>query len=226
MLVKTRGIVLNFIRYRETSIIVNVYTEELGRISCIVNGVRSIKSKNNKIALYQPLTLLDLVVYDRSNQSLHRISEAKIAYPFRDIPFDIIKTSMAIFLTEVLTKMLHEEERNEELFDFLSYSIEKLDEMQEHYANFHLQFLIQLTDYMGFGISSLSDFIAQLSIVEASEASLKLLSQLLQDDGSSHITANGKTRNEVLHWLLGFYQLHFDNFGKIKSLEVLRELQR
>ena len=133
---------------------------------------------------------------------------------------------MAIFLTEVLTKMLREEEKNEDLFDYLIYSIERFDELQENFVNFHLYFLIQLTDYMGFGIASLSDFVSQLEIVDANEASLKFLSQLLQDNVDQHVPASGVIRNEVLHWLIAFYQLHFDNFGKIKSLDVLRELQR
>jgi len=225
MLVKTRGIVLSYIKYKESSIIAKVYTEELGAISCIVNGIRSSKSKSNKMARYQALTLLDMVVYHRNNQQIHRVSEAKIDSPYRSIPFDMGKTTIAIFLTEILGKVLKEEEKNEGLFDFMHSSFLHFDEMQEQYANFHLQFLIQLSEFLGFGIFSLSSFVEELSITNPDEQSLTLLSALLHAQYDEHIPANGSIRHEVLTWLIRFYQLHFENFGQLKSLDVLREIQ-
>ena len=76
MLQKTRGIALSFIKYRDTSIIAKIFTEEFGMQSYIVNGVRS-KSAKTKIALFQPLTLLELVVYHNKKKEIHRISEIK-----------------------------------------------------------------------------------------------------------------------------------------------------
>lgn len=225
MQVKTRGIVLNFIKYKESSIITKIYTEELGAISCIVNGVRSSKSKSSKIGLYQALTLLDLVVYHRHNQSLHRVSEAKIDFPYQSIPFEMGKTTIALFLTEMLGKVLKEEEKNEDLFDFMNSSFESFDEMKGNFANFHLQFLIQLTEYLGFGIFSLASFVEELSLHKPKEQSLTFLSRLLNANYHEYIPANGHIRHEVLTWLIRFYQLHFENFGQLKSLEVLREIQ-
>ena len=82
MLKKTAGIVLSHIKYKDTSIIVRIFTRDLGLKAYLVNGVRSL-GKGSKIALYQPLTLLDLVVYDKENTGLQRISEAKINTPQR-----------------------------------------------------------------------------------------------------------------------------------------------
>jgi DNA repair protein RecO len=109
MLSKTQGIVISYMRYRETSIVVNVYTSEMGICSYIENGVRSAKAKH-KMALFQPLTLLDLEVYHKPGKGLHRISEAKCFFPYQAIPFDIAKSSLALFLSEVLSKVLKEEE--------------------------------------------------------------------------------------------------------------------
>ena len=66
MIIKTKGIVLSYIKYGETSIICKIYTEENSIQSFIINGIRKSKSKNT--ALYQPLTILDLVIYQRSHQ--------------------------------------------------------------------------------------------------------------------------------------------------------------
>lgn len=103
MLKKTQGIVIHYIKYRESSIIVKIFTRDLGLKSYIVNGVRSAKSKS-KMALYQPLSLLDLVVYDKENASLNRISEVKLNYPFQRIPFDFHRSGVAMFVGEVLSK--------------------------------------------------------------------------------------------------------------------------
>ena len=76
MLVKTRGIVLNFIKYRESSIIALIYTEQLGLQTYIVNSVRK-KGPGSRIALFQPFTLLDMVVYTSPKGGITRISEYK-----------------------------------------------------------------------------------------------------------------------------------------------------
>ena len=164
MLHKTRGIVLNYIRYRETSIIVKIYTELFGIQSYIVNGVRSSKSKTNRIAFFQPLTLLDLVVYHKSKeQTLHRLSEVKCSIPFKSLPFDFIKSSMAMFLTEILVKTLKEEEKNESLFDFLQDSILELENSAERFENFHLMFMAKLAFYLGFGSETAKEIEEQLT---------------------------------------------------------------
>ena len=80
MIKKTGGIVLGSIKYKDTSLIVKIFTRELGLKSYLINGVR-VQGKGSKSALYQPLTLLDLVVYDKENASLQRISDAKIEIP-------------------------------------------------------------------------------------------------------------------------------------------------
>jgi len=149
MLQKTRGLVLNYLRYRETSIIVKIYTEEFGVQTYIENGVRSSKGKN-KIALFQPLTLLDLVVYFKDSAGIQRISEIKVNHPYSTIPFDITKSTIALFITEVLSKTLKEEAGNPRLFQFLRESLIWLDQATEGYENFHLWFLLRLSFYLGF----------------------------------------------------------------------------
>src|SRR6187200_113375 len=101
MLHKTRGVVFRFTKYGESSIIVNIFTEMFGLQSYIVNGVRS-RTVKSRIALYQPLTLLDLVVYHRENANINRIKEVKCLYPYQSIPTDIKKSALAIFIMEVI----------------------------------------------------------------------------------------------------------------------------
>src|SRR5690554_158691 len=108
MIYKTRGVVFRFTKFQESSIIVTIFTEQFGLQTYIVNGVRS-KSARNKIALYQPLTLLNLVVYHRENVNIERIKEASCLHPYRTLTTDIRKSTIALFINELLNKTIREE---------------------------------------------------------------------------------------------------------------------
>lgn len=226
MLHKTRGIVLNYIRYRETSIIVKIYTEEFGLQTYIENGVRSSRSRN-KIALFQPLTLLDLVVYHRDNGSIMRISEIKCNTPFQTLPYQFVKIGIALFTTEVLSKTLKEEAGNPELFSFLYHSILFLDTRPEAYENFPVQFLLKLARYLGFApqqARELMEQIGEVRLTESTEAESAVLDALIGKDYDQYIRVPGAIRRSLLEHVLRFYQLHVENFNELRSLPVLKEM--
>ncbi|QMU27050.1 DNA repair protein RecO [Adhaeribacter radiodurans] len=232
MLVKTRGIVLNFIKYRETSIIARVYTEQLGLQTYIVNSVRK-KGPGARIALFQPFTLLDMVVYTSSKGGITRISEYKCNYPFSSIPFDTRKSSIVLFLSEVLAYTIQEEEENPPLFGFLYDSIVYFDQQEQGFSNFHLFFLLQLAHYLGFGPTSGADITSQVafSVGTATQSRGSVLhfqmfeayfDALMQS--SEEVFMNNKVRKELLLILIRYYQLHVEKLGEIKSLQVLSEV--
>ncbi|RZK34649.1 MAG: DNA repair protein RecO [Hymenobacter sp.] len=237
MLIKTRGIVFSYLKYRETSIIARVYTERRGVQSYLVNGVRKAKPPG-RIALFQPLTLLELVAYvPRNGSDLTRLSEFRCAEPFRSLPYDVRKSSVALFLSEVLSKAVREEEENLPLFRFLHDSILAFDEQEVGVENFSLLFLLHLAGYLGFGISSGAELTDQLVMAGPASGSgyssgpqhLRLrefdqyFDQLLHAPGTSTIP-NGHVRRELLAVLVRYYQLHIEGFGEIKSLDVLSEV--
>ena len=228
MLQKTSGIALSYIRYRETSIIARVYTEEFGLQSYIVNSVRTAKSKNNRIALFQPLTLLDMVVYYKNDRDLHRISEVKTSHPFQSLPFEVAKSTIAMFVTEMLNKVLKEEAGSPVLFRFLTDSVLFLEEARRHYENFHLAFLLKLSFYLGFGPESAREFESQLRensypFLPDDEMETALNVMLRQPLGSP-VKLVRASRNDLLDALVTYYQIHLDSIGEVKSLPVLREV--
>jgi DNA repair protein RecO (recombination protein O) len=232
VLVKTRGIVLNYIKYRETSIITRIYTEELGLQSYIVNSVRQ---KAGRIALFQPFTLLDMVVYTSPKGGLTRISEYKCDYPFSSIPYDIRKSSILLFLSEMLSHTIREEEENRPLFDFLYQAIRFFDQQAGGFENFHLQFLLQLSSFLGFGPTSGAEITSQVAfsgsaaLLEGRPAIMHfqmyetLFDQLLHHPGQATVS-NGKVRRELLQIIIRYYQLHVEKLGEIRSLQVLSEV--
>ncbi|MCF2495577.1 MULTISPECIES: DNA repair protein RecO [Dyadobacter] len=229
MLHKTRGVALSYIRYRESSIIAKIYTEGFGIQTYIVNGVRSSKSRNNRIALFQPLTLLDMVVYHKNKEdTMHRISEMKCYMPFQTLPYDVVKSSLALFVTEMLGKTLKEEESNPMLFHFIEESVLFLDEAENTFENFHIQFLIQFASFLGFGIETVEDLESELKnnhfphMPDAVERDATL--RLVSGAYGANVPLDRKRRIMILEKLIFFFKIHMEALGEIKSLEVLREV--
>lgn len=220
MLHKTQGIVFKFVKYRESSIIVNIFTENFGLQSYIVNGVRS-KSSKGKIALFQPLTCLDLVVYNKEGTSINRISEIKCSHPFHSIPIDIGKSSIALFLTEILHKIIREQHDTEDLFMYIQQAVLILDNLESGFENFHIQFLLKLSRYLGFGVSDNNEL--EL-LIDFNEKEFNLLKQLNINPFNHHTTIPKSTRVNLLNAVLYYYKQHYHTLEDIKSLAVLTEV--
>ena len=220
MLSKTRGIVFRFTKYGETSIIVNIFTESFGLQSYIVNGVRS-SSPGSKIALYQPLTLLDLVVYHRETANINRIKEVKCAHPFHSITMDVRKSTIGMFMVEVMNKAIKEQSHAGDVFDFLFNSIVALDMTEDDVENFHLIFLLRLSRYLGFGASRANEIVGGRMTDVETETNLD---QLLKSGFENTPRFTRTDRNTLLDLLLKFYSDHIDTFGDMKSVAVLREI--
>jgi len=239
MIHKTRGIVLHHIKYGETSVIAYVYTEIFGRQAYLIKGVRSKNSKIN-VNILQPLFLLDMEVYYRSKRELQRVKEINNHIQFSSTPYNIIKSSIALFLAEILYKTLKEEEPNPSLFEYLDYSIKLLDVKTEGCANFHLSFLLHLTKYLGFfpnnNYSENNRYfdLKNGKFVPARPNHSFFLSphlssyffQLLNHSfkNGDLIQVNYETREELIEKILQYYDLHIEGLGKIKSLKVLKEV--
>ncbi len=220
MLHKTKGVVFRFTKYGETSIIVNIFTELFGLQSYIVNGVRS-SSKRSKIALFQPLTLLDLVVYYKENANILRIKEVKCYHPYQSVTSEIRKSAIAMFIIEVLNKSVKEQSHAGEIHDFVANSLMTLDKLQKP-ENFHLLFLLGLSKHLGFG-PNLTEEVLGGHWMDVGDQ--EVLKRLMKSDYDSTIMINYAQRQTLLLSLLRFYANHVDNFGEMKSLAVLREIQ-
>lgn len=237
MLHATPGIVLNQVKYSESSVIAKVYTEKFGLQSYMVRGIHSKKSKI-KSALLQHLTLVDLVVYHKPKNNIHNIKEIKIAHPFQSIPYHIHKSSIAIFINEILYHVIKEEEANEDLFRFLFNSIQILDLLDEGFTTFHYSFLIQLTKHLGFfPKSNFSNKNCNFNQEEGqftnqsgpenifiSPPYSSYISELAIQSYNNIKSVNIKSshRNQLLEILLNYYRLHLPVALKIKSHLVLQ----
>ena len=239
MLANTEGIVLHFVKYGESSVIATIYTREFGRQSYIVNASRSKKSKN-KASFLQSLFIVDLVAYQKQNRDIQRVKEIKTSQIYQNIPFDITKSTQAIFIAEILYKTLNEQESFPEMFEFIKNSLLYFDLMENGSANFHLYFLFRLTEYLGFlpdtsskGFENWFDLRRGVVVSfepshplfankEVTEYLIALSSLKIQEISDFKISRN--LREYLLSKLIEYYQLHFENMGDIKSLGILKEV--
>jgi DNA repair protein RecO (recombination protein O) len=220
MIFKTQGVVFRYTRFGDTSIIVTIFTSRFGLQSYIVNGVRSASSRT-RMALFQPLTQLDLVVYHKENGTLFRIKEVKCAHPYLTLHQDVRKSSVAMFLVELLNKSVKDESHAEELHAFIAQSLTHLDRLPAGYENFHLIFMIKLSRLLGFGLH-LPEDLHQYPIT-GFEAEPYLV-RLLQCEYDAGPALTLEQRRQMLDLLVAFYQRHVEGLSELKSMAVLKEV--
>ena len=236
MLHKTKGIVLQTIKYSETSIITKIFTRDFGLLSYMINGVRSAKAKN-KAALFQPLCMLDLVSYYRENKNLQRLKEYKTAYIYRQLPFDTAKSSVGLFLVEMLSKCLKGEEKNITLFSFIEQSFKFLDETKNVHPAFHLSFLLKMSKHFGFMPSGkFSETTPLFDLREGVFCQCKPgQPELLNSKESEKISCmlhlsfaelgelklSTKLRKSLLSNIIKFYSYHIEGLGELNSPKIL-----
>lgn len=239
MLHKTKGIVLHYVKYGDSSIIAYIYTDIFGRQAFIVNGVRSKKS-GIRLNYFQPLSILELDVYYRPNRDIQRIKDLKIFVMLHTIHNNIVKSTVALFIAEILYKTLREVEPNKPLFDFIYNSIQILDLKNEGIENYHLVFLLMLSRYLG-----ISPVIEDNKIIEFNN--IKQQSLFKNDRGISlilteeekralthiykysfnnleKIKLGNNVRSSLLSKFVEYFKIHLEGIGTIKSLAVLKEV--
>ena len=222
MLTKTRGIIFKFIRYRESSIIATVFTEQLGIKSYLVNSVRT-RKPTYSISFFQPLTLLEMVVYNKENVNLNRVSEIRCENQFRSIPFNHNKSAIALFLSEMMYKVIKHESHPEDIFRFVHDSVLSLDHLEKGFENFHLQFLLKLTRYLGFYPESGIEINSQL--FQERNSSPSEIDALLNNSYEENLGGlSNHQRIQLLDQIIDFYRLHVENLGEINSYRILREV--
>lgn len=234
----TQAIVLNATKYGETSVMLNAYTQQAGLRAYVVKGVRTARRKKIfSMGMFQPLTQLELVATTPKRNGLSVLKSAKITHPYSTISTEITKSSICMFLAEVLRSVLKEEEKNTSLYHFLEHALIWID-THDKVANVHIHILIQLTKYLGFypDVTHIShpffdvqngQFCEQANNKECvSGDEIVLLKAYLgtKFDRLETILATSEQRRALLLLLMRYYQLHVQSFRMPKSLDVLYEV--
>jgi DNA repair protein RecO (recombination protein O) len=239
MLYKTEGIVLNIIKYSDRYAITNVFTPDFGATSYLLPLSNSKKSKL-KNSLFFPFSILKMEVEHLPNKEIQKLKEVERLLPLYDICTDMSKVSLVFFLSEFLHKVLKESDNNAITYEYIKTSVETLEEAERGVANFHIAFMIGLTRFIGIypnwnnyktdryfdmlngefkhNIPSHNHYLKQ----EESRY-LKYLNRINYSN-MHKFKLSRENKNTIINYLLEYYRLHLYDFPKLKSLEVLREL--
>ncbi|TGV00694.1 DNA repair protein RecO [Flavivirga rizhaonensis] len=237
MLIATNAIVLSKLKYRDNDLIVRCYTEQLGIVSFLLRGVLKNKKGHSKTAYFQLLSQLQLVFLYKNNRSLQTIKETKLNTIYTSLHSNVLKSSIVMFLSEVLSNTLKEEEKNETLYSYIETTLLWLDTHSE-YSNFHLLFLLNLTRYLGFYPDTKNIDYPFFNLNEGkfeiksqdrytiSGENLTLLKQLLGTtfDALSTVQINARQRQSFLSMILLYFELHLGSFKTPKSLQIFNQV--
>lgn len=237
MLITTDAIVLSKLKYNDNDLIVKCYTEELGVLSFLLRGILKSKKGNSKAAYFQLLTQLQIVIIHKNKHSLHSIKEAKLSYLYSSLHSNVLKSSIVMFLSEVLSNILKEEEQDEALYSYLENTLLWLDSESE-YSNFHLLFLLKLTKYLGFYPDESNNEYPFFNLSEGkfeskstnkytiSGKNLTLLKRLLGTnfDAIYEVKISSKQRQAFLSIMLLYFELHLGGFKTPKSLKIFNQV--
>lgn len=238
MFEKTKGIVLNTVEFSDKASIVNIYTEQFGRLAFTLPASRS-KKASLKRNLFQPLTILDLEIDLKQGRSIQKIKEARPEVTYISLNYHPVKSAVALFLAEVLVRFIHENEPNISLYQYLENSMLVLDLSEEGTANFHPIFLYQLLVHLGLSPKIIKEesgyFILDQGVVERNKpvygaflneeqtALLVFISQYSFRD-MALAKLSRQQRNVLTDALLSYLKYHLNNHVVIKSFEVLQTL--
>jgi DNA repair protein RecO (recombination protein O) len=238
MLIKSSVVVLSKLRYKDNDLIVRCYTKHRGTVSYLVKGaLKPTKTARAKSVYFQPLSQLSIEENYKPNQSLQYFKDVKSNYIYRTLHTNIYKSAIVLFLSELLATVLREEEKNEDLFNYLQTALQYLD-TEDDFANFHLLFLLKLSRYLGFQPEKPEEdaefFNLKTGYFRSSTnehqiicgKNLTLLKHFMgiNFDGINSVKLNSTERLSFLNMLLYYFELHLEGFKKPKSLKVLNDV--
>jgi len=234
MVVSTSAIVISKLKYKDNDLILKLLTRELGVCNFLVRNPAG-KKRNKTINYFQPLTILSIEFENRNKSKLNYLKDVEIEHVFKSIHFDIKKSVVVLFISEILNKILNFQQKDESLFDFIRDSFIFFD--KNNFQNFHLFFLIHLTKY--FGLFPHTDNIDGLFFdLEQgvfsyekppnhyiSGTNLDVFKRLLgiKFDQVNDISITNNMRRDLIDDIITYYKYHFESFSNLKSIDVIRK---
>ncbi len=235
MLHTTRAIVLKTIKHGDRAVVLKAYTELFGLRSYVIRvGGKSGVAQ----AAVQPLNRVEIVANEHPERELQNVRELRVDRPYQQVPYDPVRGTLALFVQEVLYKVLRGEASDPDLFEFLSEALEAMDTSSD-VVNFPLIFLIQLSAQLGFKPSAPAPGEDRFDLKEGefirgaaphghtlgpvlSGHLATLLNVDLMDENAPHIPTSA--RRDLLDHLLLYYRMHIEGLGELRSPAVLHQV--
>lgn len=239
MLLATPAIVLHTTNYSETSVIAKLFTRQLGVRSYILKGVRKSNGRV-KQNLLQPMSYLDLVVYNNPKRQINYLKEVAphhgTAQPVPPTNNDeMAQHALRFFKTELLYKTLREEEPMPELFDYVADTMEKESGMSA--AHVPVSFMLSVSKHLG--IEPMDNYSVREPLFDMASGRFAATGESTMDASSSRLLhgylqsvhhgvaapqAPLQQRTELINNMIKYYQMHLSDFKGFRSHEILHSV--
>lgn len=239
MLIQTEAVVIRSVKFRETSLIVTLYTEKLGLMPCLIKGIRSSKGKM-RASYFFPLSVLDCVIYYKENREVQKLTDAVLSFSSDAFYSDARKSVVAFFIVEIFSRSVKEHERNESLYQFLKSVSREIWNGERKSLEILVYFLIRFVGYVGYSITFPNDFDSGKFIFNSTTGKFdrgkeatakdKIFNEALikyshaKINERNHLSFNTESILEIIHRMLDYYRSRMEHFGKPKSEKILEQL--
>lgn len=238
MLISSPAIVLNRITLNDTTLIVNLYTRQMGSVAFAIKRAKTSKA-GIQSALLQPLSSISVEWEHKNTKRLQHMSSISVLQPYTSIPYHPQKNIMASFLSEILYHSTKQEHQGD-LYDLITDSLRWLDNASGHFSNFNITFLIRLICQLGFhpntdNPSSYPFFDLQNAeftpkrpshnyYLGPNDAQYIPLFMSLNYSNMHLLKTTHQQRFRALKIITTYYKLHITGFPDVKSLDIVNEL--
>lgn len=231
-----QGIIINTIRYKDNAFVCRIFMEHHGLKTFLIQVSKSTKS--SKVNLLQPLMMIEFEAVIKENTQMHKLKDLRLALPLSEIYFNPIKSTMVLFLNEVLSKTIPDDYVNKHLYSFLWEAIKLLDDAIDE-RNFHIWCLLEISRHYGFypyvedenpnyfdlsTAAFVTDRPKHQYYLEGENANSLLALLNKRWHQVQPINMHSSIRKTLLESLVTFLKLHLENLREIKSLEVLHQV--
>lgn len=235
---KTEAIILKGFKYGDSSKIITLFSEEIGKFTAIVKGVRSSKSKNGGV--FENMNLVNVIFKKYDNRDLQIISNADCLSSYSKLKDNLEKLLIAYKLLELTSRMMFEYDKSKEVFYLLKETMFNLDEADSNFEVIYLLFQIKFAFLQG--INPISDdsrnfvsnyFVRDNNGMNFNEVFLNknydLVILNLLNMEMKNFNNIKMDKNDILR-IQNAYDAHFMNclgkYGLTKNVQIINELNK
>lgn len=237
MIQTTQAIILSSLKTNGEKLVVRALTREFGKVSFLVYGAWS-KRGGHKASLVFPLSLVSLSLDFKPNADLQVAKDISLDAPMMDLMRNPYKSTIALFVGEMLDSCIHQGEESEHLFEFCYNSALVLEHADRGVENFHIAMLVGLSSHLGIAPNVDRNEKGFFDMMQSAyvgvrpphphyldikaTAYLYVLSHITYRNMSYYKYNRGDKRT-VLEKIIEYYRLHVAGVGEIRSLQTLVE---
>ena len=136
--------------YSESSLIVTLFTRVNGIIAVIAKGAKRPKSKFG--AYLVPGQVLEVVYHYKPTRSVQTLTDVSYSLKLSGFRTSVEKMALVITMLELSAQVLHENEVNERLFDFLKNALDWVDQQKSVTRTIFPYLQLRILDRIGIGL--------------------------------------------------------------------------